>query len=246
MTTVVVPATAPRPGAVYDPLVETTPLTAAAATDLYAATFSDACRAVAQSGGDLLVNYRPDESGDSDPETALRAVLADAVDVDADATRFEVQVGSTPSARLGNTLTHLLEEEDVGSVAVLYPDAPLQLRTQVDSVAMALRRSSVVLSPGSVGTVAMAGFTAPIDFTDAFAAPALPTLVDRALDAGHEIDFARGSPRIRTVTDLASVILEVQARERADRIVPPHTAAVIETLGLGVDLDGDTPRLSMR
>ncbi|MFB6105259.1 MAG: hypothetical protein ABEJ57_09330, partial [Halobacteriaceae archaeon] len=159
-------------------------------------------------------------------------------------TRFEVQVGSTPSARLGNTITHLLEEEGAGSVAVLYPDAPLQLRTHVDSLAMALRRSAMVLAPGSRGTVAMAGFSAPIDFTDAFATPALTTLTDRGLDAGHDVDFARGSPRLSTATDLLSVLLEIRARDRADRVVPVHTAAAIDALALDVAVTADSLELS--
>lgn len=246
MTTVVVPADPPRADVVYPTLREESPLSPTAVTTLYEATLSDVCRSVALSGGDLIVNYRPPDllpesatSTDPDPESALRDVLADAVDVDLADTRFEVQVGSTPSARRGNTITHLLEEEGHSSVAVVEPDAPLLFRTQIDSLSMSLRRNDVIIAPGGDGTVAMSGFTDTVDFTDAYSPPALRTLTDRALGAGHDPEYVTGARRIHTVPDLVSVVVEVQARDRADRIVPPHTAAAIESLGLDVEARGD-------
>lgn len=253
MTTVLVPADPPRDGLVYPTLVEDTPLTAGEATQLYTATFSDICRAVVQSGGELLVNYRPTDllppeyqDPEMDSEAELRAVLEDAVDVDVEDVRFEVQVGSTTSARRGNSISHLLADEDVGSVAVLEPDAPLAFRTLVDSVAMALRRDPVVLAPGGNGSVAIAGFTTDLDFETAFEPPALISLTDRALDAGLSVDFANATTRLQTVADLRSILAEIQARDRADRIVPPHTTATIQDLGLEVTADGDDLRVSRR
>lgn len=252
MTTVVVPADPPREELAYPGLVEETPLSAADATTLYTATLSDVCRSAALSGGDVIVNYRPtdllDDAArrpDTDPETDLRDALADAVDVPVDDLRFEVQVGSTPSARRGNTITHLLDEAGVGSVAVIEPDAPLLFRTQVDSLSMSLRRTDVILAPGGGGTVAMSGFGDTIDFTDAYASPALRTVTERALDAGHDPDYMAGARRIRSAADLVSVVVEIQARDRADRIVPPHTAATIESLGLDVVSKGDGLALTM-
>lgn len=252
MTTVVVPADPPRPELVYPTLITETPLSPEAITDLYTATLSDVCRSVALSGGDLLVNYRPTdllpEAGrrpETDPETELRSVLDEAIDVDIDDVRFEVQAGSTESARRGNTITHLLENEQPGSVAIIEPDAPLIFRTQVDSLAMALRRDDVILASGGDGTVAMSGFGTTIDFTDAYTPPALRTLTERAIDAGHDPDFTAGARRIQTPQDLRSVVVEIQARDRADRIVPPHTAATIESLGLTVTTTPDGLELSI-
>ena len=51
MTTVAVLADPPRVGLVHDRLVETSPLTAGEAAELYSAGLRDVCRAVATSGG---------------------------------------------------------------------------------------------------------------------------------------------------------------------------------------------------
>lgn len=249
MTTVVVPADPPREGLVLQSIVETTPLDAEEATRLYTATLQDTCRAVAQSGGDLLVNYRPPDllpatTGADDPASEIRTVLEEAVDVDVEDVRFEPQVGSTVSARLGNAITHLLEEEDTGTAAVLYPDAPLVARTTVDSLAMALRRTPVVLVPGGRGSIALAGFTTPVDFSSVFTPPALTRVTDRALAEGLEVDFSGGAPRLQTGESLLSTVLEIRARDRADRIVPPHTAATIEGLPLQVTVEDETPRIT--
>jgi len=116
---------------------------------------ADAFLAAVESGGELLVNYRSDDDipdehvpTDADAEAEVRA-LVDAVldDEQREDARVEVQVGSSKAARVGNTVSHLLEREGVTSAAAVEPDAPLFLRKDVDSAAMKLRRSPVVLGP---------------------------------------------------------------------------------------------------
>ncbi len=92
-----------------------------------------------------------------DPETAVREPVTEALESPGNA-RFEVQVGSTFAARAGNTVSHLLNEEEVHSAAVVRPIAPLLGRTHLDSAAMKLRssrsssaprRAAASTSPGS-------------------------------------------------------------------------------------------------
>ncbi|PSQ32668.1 hypothetical protein BRD11_06465, partial [Halobacteriales archaeon SW_12_69_24] len=98
MTTVAVLCDPPRPGRVLPDLVASTPLSTDEAAGLYAALTKDTVRAVADSGGDLIVNSRPvealDDAGhgpageegtygeqtDNDAEAELRAVVADVID----------------------------------------------------------------------------------------------------------------------------------------------------------------------
>ena len=246
MTVVAVPAKPPRPGVVLPRLVETTPLSATAAASLYEATLSDAVRAVATSGGDLLVNYLPAESlpevetdaeDAEDPETAVRSLVEAALadlegDPHAGEPRYEPQVGSTAAARVGNTVTHLLEKEGVGSAAVLWPTAPLAGRTAVDGAAMKLRDATTVLGPTATGDVYYAGFTEPVDFEGALAASAVETLADRTADAGGQADFLDVVPSVATPSGLATTVALVRARERAGRRVPSYTAAAVAALGL--------------
>lgn len=237
MTTVAVLADPPRAGLVHERLVETSPLTAEEAADLYAAGFRDVCRAVATSGGDLLVNYRandalPGEDGDSEAE--LRATLEPVTEVDPEDVRFEVQVGETFAGRAGNTATHLLEREGVTSVAVVEPTAPFLTRQRVDEAAMKLRRREVVLAPATDGRVYYAGFRDTIDFDGAYAPPALETLTGRAVDADLDVDFLAMEPVIETGSDLAEVVTLVRARRAAGRNLPRHTADVLEGLDLHV------------
>ena len=249
MTVVAVPAKPPRPGVVLSRLVETTPLSATAAVSLYEATLSDIVRAVATSGGDLLVNYRPAESlpeaetdtddaeDAEDPETAVRSLVEAALadlegDPHAGEPRYEPQVGSTAAARVGNTVTHLLEREGVGSAAVLWPTAPLAGRTAVDGAAMKLRDATTVLGPTATGDVYYAGFTEPVDFEGALTAPAVETVTDRTADAGGQADFLDVVPSVATPSGLATTVSLVRARERAGQRVPSYTAAAVGTLGL--------------
>jgi hypothetical protein len=141
MPYVVVPAAPPREGLVLPDLPETSPLSPAEAADLYTAMLQDVCAAVERSGGDLLVNYRPDDllpdehRRDESAEAAVRGVVRAALD-DSDEARFETQAGSTHSARVGNTVTHLLEREDEPLVQGADPAAPTMGRPGVDCTAM--------------------------------------------------------------------------------------------------------------
>lgn len=245
MTVVAVLVDPPRPGLVLPELAETSRLSAAEAAECYAAMVKDAVDAVDRSGGELLVNYRPDEllpgefTTDTAAEAEVRALVADAVD-DLDDVRFEPQVGSTPSARAGNTVTHLLREEGARSVAVVRGGAPFLTRTGVDSAAMKLRSSPVVLGPATEGRVYYVGFTEPVDFEDAFRAPALGTLTDRGRDAGHDVDFLPVQPALERGSDLATVVSLLEARVAAERIVPGHLAELLlRDLGLTVRSDDD-------
>lgn len=237
MTVVVVPATLPRPGLVLPRLAATSPLSEKDAADLYAAMFKDVVRAVDASGGDVLVNYRASEDipdqYDTDPKAELRALAADAVD-DVGDVRFEVQVGSDRAARVGNTITHLLDEEAVTSTAVVSPAAPLLARTHVDGAAMKLRTNEVVLGPASGGRVYFAGFTETIDFTNAYQTPAVETLSARAADAGHATEFLESLPMIETGEDLCTLCSLIRSRITAERVVPQYTATAIDTLDLYV------------
>jgi glycosyltransferase A (GT-A) superfamily protein (DUF2064 family) len=247
MTVVAVLADPPRPGVALSQLAHTTPLSEAEAAELAAAMLKDTLRAVEASGGELLVNYRPDDllsEAHVDPavsaESELRSVAEDALN-DPEAARFEVQVGSTPSARAGNTVTHLLEQEGVQSAAVVRGDAPLLRRSTIDSAAMKLRTNEVVLGPSTDGRVYYAGFTAPIDFEGSFTTPELESLVDRANDAGVDTEFIGMFPTVRTGADLATLVSSIRARWQAGRVVPEHTAAFVVETGLTVVDDGDEP-----
>ncbi len=246
MTVVAVLADPPREDVVLPRLPDTSPLSAAEAVDLYEAMLKDVVTAVAGSGAELLVNYRDDEDlpeGDGRSEAQLRAVVADALG-DADGARFEVQVGSSYAARMGNTMTHLLESEGVQSAAVVSPAAPLVDRKEIDNAAMKLRRNEVVLGPADDGRTYYAGFTETIDFESADTPPVLETLTDRGVDAGHEVDYLPMLPVVETGRDLASVVSLVRSRTRAGRIIPEYTATVIADYGLTVDVaDDGTPRL---
>ncbi|OLZ41296.1 hypothetical protein A6E15_09975 [Natrinema saccharevitans] len=243
---VVVPVDPPRDGLVLPTLSAQSPLTDPEAATLYEAAVADVCRAVAASGGDLLVNYRdaetlPDGRAHGDPEADVRALVRDGLGEDADV-RFERQVGSTRSARVGNTVSHLLEQEGAQSVGVLEPAAPLVARTEIDGAAMSLRRDDVVLGPSTGGCVYFAGFSDPIDFADAYAAPELSTLARRGADAGLGVGFAPMLPTIRTPAGLCETIAGLEARRAAGRAGGEATAAFVGELGLRVGADGGLER----
>jgi glycosyltransferase A (GT-A) superfamily protein (DUF2064 family) len=251
MTTIAVLADPPREGLVATDLAATTPLAKPEAAELYAAMLRDVLTAVERSGGDLLVNYRPDDllpeahvTGTA-AEAAVRAVAAAALD-DVEGVRFEPQVGSTFDARAGNTVTHLLRQEDVASAAVVEPTTPFLTRPLIDNAAMKLRRSAVVLGASTRGRAYYAGFTEPIDFAGTFEPPELETLTDRARDADLEADFLPIQPVIETGADLQDVLPLLRARVAAGRGVPVETAATLEDFGLQVDRDDSEPRLIRR
>lgn len=245
MTTVAVLVDPPREGLVLSALPDATPLTEGDVTDLYTAMIRDVVKAVEGSGGDLLVNYRSDDALPADhtreesAEAAVRAVVRPVLS-DPDAARFEVQVGGPFASRAGNTATHLLEQESVQSVAIVEPTAPFLGRTEIDSAAMKLRRSEVVLGPAPDGRVSYAAFTAAIDFQDAYAAPAIGTLATRAQDVGYDVDFIPMLPVVQTGRDLAGALSLVDARRRVGRSVPEHFTAWCDERGLAVTtVDGE-------
>ena len=244
---VVVPVAPPREGLVLSSLVEQSPLSAAEAVSLYEVAVADVLWAVASSGGDLLVNYRdadtlPDAHADGDPEAEVRALVLDALGEDAEV-RFERQVGSSRAARVGNTVTHLLEREGADSVGVLKPTAPLVARTEIDGAAMSLRRHDVVLGPAERGRTYFAGFAEPIDFTDAYATPELSTLAQQATDDSLGVGFAPMLPTVATPTGLQATIAGLEARQAADRPGAEATAALIDDLGIAVGADGNLERV---
>ncbi|MFB6178281.1 MAG: hypothetical protein ABEI77_00990 [Halorientalis sp.] len=239
MTTVAVLADPPRPGLVCSTLADETPLSRQETAELYTAMLRDSCRAVEQSGGDLLVNYRADDdvpeefAGEESAEAAVRAAVRPALD-DPDEARFEVQVGSTFAARVGNTVTHLLEQEEVATAAAVEPTAPFLARQGIDNAAMKLRRNEVVLGPASDGRVYYAGFSAPIDFDGAYTQPTVRTLTDRGDDAGLGVDFLPMQPVLESEADLVTVLTQIQARQRAGRQVPEYTTEFFDEIGLDV------------
>jgi glycosyltransferase A (GT-A) superfamily protein (DUF2064 family) len=250
MTVIAVLALPPREGLVLPELPETSPLSSTAATDLYAAMLADTFRAVERSGADLLINYPEADQlpeahrTDTDPVAELRALVADSVD-DTDAVRFEPQVGSSFSARAGNTATHLLREEEAASVAIVRGTAPLLSRTLIDEAAMKLRTNEAVLGPTTEGRTYYAGFTEPIDFSEAFTGIELQRLADRAADADLETEFLPPSPIVETGDDLRTLVAQLRARVTAERVVPERTATFVHDHGLVV-VDDDGPELVMK
>ena len=239
MTVIAALVLPPREGLVLPTLPETSPLSSREATALYEAMLRDTFHAVERSGGELLVNYPETDHlpaafrTDTEPVAELRALAADTL-ADPSSVRFEPQVGSTFSARAGNTATHLLREEGVNSVAIVRGTAPLLTRLAIDSAAMKLRTNEVVIGPAPRGRAYYAGFTEPIDFADTFTGVEQQRLADRAADADRSTDFLPLSPAVETGADLLTLVPMLRSRISAERIVPEHTAAFVHEHGLGV------------
>lgn len=235
MSVIAVLADPPVPGFVLPALAETAPLRDDETAALYRAMLTDTLAAATQSGADVLVNYRPDDQvpgGDS--EAQIRDVAGDALD---DA-RFEPQVGTTKAGRVGNTVTHLLRDEDEGMVAVADGTAPLA-RTDIDEGMLRLRSNDVVLTPSLDGRVALAAFTEPIEFTDAYATPAIETMTRRAVDQDFAVDYMKPVPTVETGRDLATALPIWRSRAIAGRLYPERTLTVLDDVGLSVtDVDG--------
>jgi hypothetical protein len=242
MTTVAVLADPPVEGFVL-PELGNGLLDESEKTALYTAMLTDVCRAVEASGAELLVNYRPAEQVPDgvDPESAVREPLEAALDAPGQA-RYEVQVGSSLSARVGNTVTHLLEQEGVNTAAAVEPTAGLLTRQLIDSAAMKLRSSGVVLGPSTSGRVYYAGFAEPVDFEAGYATPAVKTLTDRAMDADLGVDFLPTAPVLQTPADLRTVVPLLRARHQAERVVPPRTTTLITEFALQLSADGELVR----
>jgi len=237
----------PRPGLAFPGLVDGQ-LSAEAAAALSAAAIMDAMVAAEGSGGELLVNYPTDEQlpaehrTDTAPEEELRALAEEALEAPEEA-RFEVQVGSSFAARVGNATSHLLTEEDETSVAVLSGNAPTLGRTALDGAAMRLRRTPVVIAPGSGGRVAYLGLSEPVDFEGAYDPPEVEDFARRGVEAGHEVEFLAHHPVVEDEAGLASLVAELLARERAGRIVPRFTAEVVDELDLHVVVEDGERRV---
>lgn len=236
MATVAVLADPPTEGVVLPDVVAETPLTESEAAQLYTGMLVDVCRAVQDSGADLLVNYRPADqlSVDVDPEQELRDLLDEMLE-EPDEARYEVQVGTTYAGRVGNTVSHLLAEEGESTVSAVRPTAAFLNRSIVGGAAMKLRSSDVVLGPTSDGRVYFAGFGGGVDFENAFDPPAVETLTERAREADLDVDFVEMTPVVETGRDLATALAQLRARQRADRIVPAHMAAIVDEIGLTVE-----------
>jgi glycosyltransferase A (GT-A) superfamily protein (DUF2064 family) len=243
MTTVAVFADPPIEGFVLESLSEDL-LDESEAAALYAAMLADVCRAVEASGGELLVNYRPAEQvpNGADSKRAIREVLSEAL-ADPDDARYEVQVGSTHAARVGNTVTHLLEQEQVTTAAAVDPTTALLARQTIDSAAMKLRSADVVLGPAPDGRVYYAGFAEPIDFEDAYATPTVETVTTRAMDAGLDVEFLPLAPIVETAADLRTVVSLLRSHQQSGHTVGPRTTTLIEEFGLGVQTGSDGPTL---
>lgn len=204
---------------------------------LYAAMLADVGETVQNGAGELLVNYQ-EVDGPVDSRTRIESTLEDELPRPGDV-RYEVQVGETFSGRAGNTATHLLETEGVDSVVLVEPTAGFLSREVLGTVTMKLRTRGAVVGPATRGRVALVGLREPVDFEDAFTAPALETVVDRAREADLDVDFTQQLPVLETVTDLATAVATVRARVRASRNVPPRLAAFVADRDLRVVVDED-------
>lgn len=231
MAIVVVRTDRPVEGAALPSLASETPLTAAEAARLYRRALGDVVETVAASGADLLVTH-------PDAEASVREVVEPALE-QPEAARFEPQVGSTPAAQLGNTVTHLLEEEGESSVGVLAPTAVLVGRSDVDGAAMTLRRHGVVVGPATAGGIHYAGFTDPIDFADVYRAPMVERLVEGAGEAGLSATLRSFSPTLDTRAGLLTALPIVRARRTAGVAVPERTADYLADLGLRATEGGE-------
>ncbi|MFB6133206.1 MAG: DUF2064 domain-containing protein [Halanaeroarchaeum sp.] len=237
MTVAVALVDPPREGLVFSELVSSTSLTPEAGASLYEAVLADFFATTAESNVDVLVNYPTPEMlpGDStgSPEAEIRTVAASVLDgSDRTDLRFEVQVGSTRSARVGNAITHLLRDEEETSAAFVDHRVPLLERSLLDQAAIKLRRSETVLGPAPDGDVYFAGFTDPIDFTDVMDDGPLETIVSRSVDDGASVDFVEGREVLGIPRDLRSVVSSLRARRTAGMRVPTHTMAAIDEMGL--------------
>jgi len=206
---------------------------------LYRAMVADVCDAVTHGGADLLVNYRQPESVPDgvDPERSLRDLLDEELPEPGEV-RYEVQVGESYSGRVGNALTHLLEAEGEPTAAVIEPTAVFVRREHIGQSAMKLRQSDVVLGPAPDGRVYFAAFGAPIDFTDCYAPPAIETLAERGVEADLDVSFLPMTPVVEGSEDLPTAVSHLRARNRAGKLVPPRTTALVEQWGLAAGPDG--------
>lgn len=227
----------PRPGLVLQDVSKTSPLNPEEAATLYAAMAKDTVRAVAESGGELLVNYRteadiPEQYRTGTPvKEEIKSLVSQAID-DPDIARFEKQVGSTFASRVGNTVTHLLTEEAADSVGVLDGKSPTLVRQTLDSAAMKIRHHNAVIAPGINGDWSFLAFTELIDFTNIFEPPALVTIVNAIVEEDYSVDFLPIHPHVTDETNLIMLVTLMQARAAANKITPPFTRDALDRFDL--------------
>ncbi|MFW6383989.1 MAG: hypothetical protein ACOCZC_01155 [Halodesulfurarchaeum sp.] len=239
MTTVVLLPEPPVEGVACASLVKNSALTDADGVALYRAMLGDVLETLAGSTVDVLVNYPTAEDipagADADPESDLRAIAGKAMGPDRfEDVRFEPQVGSDFSAKAGNAITHLLREEEVQSAAALRPCVPRLVRSIVDEGALKLRRADVVIGPGPRGQVFFAGFSAPIDFAEAFADRPVETLTRRAREADLDVDFLRQRTILDRPSDLIGTLSRLQADVLAGKPVPERSWKTVQERGIDV------------
>lgn len=242
MTVAVALVDPPREGQVLQTVVEQTPLTQTDGVTLYEAMLADFFEVITETNADVLVNYPTADqfsATDVDPEREIRDVAARVLD---EATlrevRFEVQVGSSPSAHIGNAITHLLRDEGESSALFVDHRVPLLDRSIVDQAAITLRRNDTVVGPATDGNVYLAGFTELVDFTDVLEEAPLETIVERSNDVGSPVDFVRRRDAVTDARTLGTVVSLLRARRNAETRVPQHTMGAIDELGLRIE-DGD-------
>lgn len=240
MTTIVVLADPPVEGCHPRLLPDSFP--AEKQRDLYRAVLADVCGVVQHGGADLLVNYPDPETVPEgvDPEGSLRDLLDSALP-EPDEARYEVQVGESYAGRVGNAVTHLLDSEGELTAGVAEPTALFLRREHVGSMAMQLRSNDVVLGPAPDGRISLAAFGEPIDFTDAFAYPAVETLTERATAADLDVSFLPMTPVLDGPEDLPTVLSLLRARIRAGSLVPRRTAELVVEWDLSVGDAGSDP-----
>lgn len=243
MTTASVLVSPPTESDVVDRLVAG-PLDRDGAERLYVAMFADVCVAVEGSGADLVVAVEADgedgedDAGDADEATA--AVRAHLEDVLANPDEVEVEAReprSGPEQFADEVLR--LHEAGVTTAAIVEPTVPFLARRNVDSAAMKLRSSEVVLGPAPDGRVYFAAFSEPMDLRDALEPAPLEGLAGLAAD-DRSVDFVPMLPLLETAADLPTVLSYLRARVAAGRDVPKHTAEAVDEIGLTLDdEDGD-------
>ncbi len=239
MTVLAVLLDPPRPGLVLHDVYNNTPLSPEEAARLYAAMAKDTVRAVDESGGELLVNYRTEDDipvqyrTDTPVEEEITALVSQAID-DPNIARFEKQVGSTFASRVGNTVTHLLTNEGADSVGVLDGKSPTIVRQTIDSAAMKTRQYDTVIAPSVNGDWSYLAFTEPTDFTGFFDPPGLVTIVNAVIDQGCSVDFLPIHPHVTDETNLIMLVTLMQARARANKITPPYTTDALDRFDLRI------------
>lgn len=234
MTTIVVLADPPVPECAPSVLPDS--FDAETQLELYRAMLADVCATIQHGEAELLVNYPREDAvpDDVDAEKSLRELLAGELE-EPDEVRYEVQVGETYDGRVGNALTHLLETEEQPTAGIVEPTAIFLRREHIGTTAMQLRTNDVVLGPAPGGKVAFAAFREPIDFSEAYATPAIETMTERAMDADLDVSFLPMTPLFESAADIETAVSLLRARIRAGAIVPNRTAQLVTELDLSAD-----------